>query len=56
VRMTISSDDLASNFLTTDASARNPWVFKNFSHRGSFLRINFQHAAHDMSALSWQKT
>lgn len=49
----LSVDDLSPIFLSADHGSGDPGVLENFCHRGSFLRIDFQHTANDVSAFSW---
>lgn len=51
----VSVDDLSPVFLSADHGSGDPGVLENFGHRGSFLRIDFQHTANDMSTFSWQE-
>ena len=48
-------DDSPLVFLSTDRCSCNPRVVQNFSHRGSFPRLNFQHPSNDVSALTWKE-
>jgi len=54
--MSIGSENSTSYFLAANYCPGNPGVFQYFCHRGSVLGVDLKHTAHDMPALSRQKT
>lgn len=54
--MTRRADDLPGrDVLATDDGPLDPRVVQDLTHRGSFLRIDLQHPADDMSRLTRQE-